>query len=206
MLQELNRESLKVGLSMTIKKTKIMKNELINENINIIIGGNEIEVVQNYIHLGQLISATSTSKEQEIKRRIIMDCHAFGRASSIFKNKDIPIIHKRQVYNQCILPTVTYGAETWNLTRKEVIKLRTMQRAHERIMLNLTWRDRKTAEWIRIQTKVRDIMQTISELKWSRAGHLARRNDNRWTTKITQWTPRGHMRSRGRQKTDSETT
>ena len=39
-----------------------------------------------------------------------------------------------------------------------------MQRAHERIMLNLTWRDRKTAEWIRIQTKVRDTVQTISEL------------------------------------------
>ena len=69
MLQELHQESLKVGLSMNIKKTKIMKNELINENINIIIGGNEIEVVQNYIYLGQLISATSTSKEQEIKRR-----------------------------------------------------------------------------------------------------------------------------------------
>jgi len=87
-----------------------------------------------------------------------MGWQAFGRASSIFKNKDIPITHKRKVYNQCILPSVTYGAETWNLTRKEVIKVRTMQRAHERIMLKLTWCDRKTAEWIRIQTKVRDIM------------------------------------------------
>ena len=47
MQQELNQESLKFGLSMNIKKTKIMKNELMNENMNIIIGGNEIEVVQN---------------------------------------------------------------------------------------------------------------------------------------------------------------
>ena len=116
MLRELNQESLKVSLSMNIKKAKIMKNELINENISIIIGGNEIEVVQNYIYLRKLISATSTSKEQEIKRRITMGWQAFGRASSIFKNKDIPIIHKRQVYSQCILPTVTYGVETWNLT------------------------------------------------------------------------------------------
>jgi len=158
MLQELNQENFKDGLSMNIKKTKIMKNEVINDNINIIIGGNESEIVQKYIYLGQLISATSTSKEQEIKRRITMGWQAFGRASSIFKNKDIPITHKRKVYNQCILPSVTYGVETWNLTRKEVIKVRTMQRAHERIMLKLTWCDRKTAEWIRIQTKVRDIM------------------------------------------------
>ncbi|XP_042865863.1 uncharacterized protein LOC122249230 [Penaeus japonicus] len=97
-------------------------------------------------YIRQLITANSTSKEQEIKRRITIGWQAFGRASTISKNKDISLILKRQVYNQCILPTVTYGAETWNLTKKEMLKLRIMQRAHERIMLNITWRDRKTAE------------------------------------------------------------
>ena len=76
-----------------------------------------------------------------------------------------------------------------------------MQRAHERIMLNITWRDYKTATWIHEQTKIRDILTTVSKMKWSWAGHLARRTDNRWMKKITQWTPRGHTRSRSRQKT-----
>ena len=118
---------------------------------------------------------------------------AFEKASAIFKNRQIPIIWKRQVYDQCILPTVSYGAETWNLTKKETLKLRTMQRAYERIMMNLTWRDRKTAQWIRAKTKVQDIMETISKLKWKWAGHLSRRTGNRWKTKVTVWTPRGRL-------------
>ena len=76
-----------------------------------------------------------------------------------------------------------------------------MQWAHKRIMLNITWRDNKTAEWIRQQTKVRDIPEIISKAKWSWTGHLMRRDDNRWTTKLTTWQPRGHTRNRGRQKT-----
>ena len=40
--------------------------------------------------------------------------------------------------NQCILPTVTYGSEIWNLTKKRSRKLRTMQQVHERVMLNIT--------------------------------------------------------------------
>ena len=75
-----------------------------------------------------------------------------------------------------------------------------MHRAHEMIMLNITWRDHKTAEWIREQTKLRDILETTSKAKWTWAGHLKRRTDNRWTTKLTFWQPRGHTRNKGRPK------
>ena len=39
------------------------------------------------------------------------------------KNKDTPIVLKRQVYDHCILSTVTYGSETWNLTKQQTLKL-----------------------------------------------------------------------------------
>ena len=100
------------------------------------------------------------------------------------------------------LPTVnSYRSETRNFMKQQTLKLRTMQRAHERIMLNITWRDRKTAQWIREKTKVRDILETISKLKWNWAGHVARRTDNRWTTHIMFWTPQGHTRNQGRPRT-----
>ena len=201
MLQELNQASLEVGLSMNFKKTKIMCNKHAEDtNRKITIDNNEIEEVDHYIYLGQRISMQTASKEHEIKRRITLGWQAFGRASAIFKNKEIPTCLKRQVYNQCIIPTVTYGSETWNLTKIQTMKLRSMQRAHERIMLNITWRDHKTAEWIREQTKLRDILETISKAKWTWAGHLTRRTDNRWTTKLTFWQPRGHTRNKGRPK------
>ena len=51
---------------------------------------------------------------------------------------DILIFLKRQVYDKCILSTVTYGSETWNLMKQQTLKLRTMQRSHKRIRLNIT--------------------------------------------------------------------
>ena len=65
-------------------------------------------------------------------------------------------------------------------------------------MLGITKRDRKRIEWIRQKTKVIDVIQRVKLLKWQWAGHLARRTDNRWTTRITQWYPRGITRPRRR--------
>ena len=125
MLRELNQESLLVGLSMNLKKTKIMTNNQAEvDNLMITIDNNIIEEVDHYIYLGQCISMDTASKEQEIKRRITFGWQAFGRASAIFKNKAIPLILKRKVCDQCILTVVTYGAETWNITKKQTLKLR----------------------------------------------------------------------------------
>jgi len=119
-----------------------------DKNFEVKVENDSIAVVDHYIYLGQR-ATTDSSREQEIKRRVTLGWQAFGRASTVFKSEKIAMTLKRKVYDQCILLTVTYNAETWNLTKKMALKLRTMQRAHERIMLNITWRDRKTAKWIR---------------------------------------------------------
>ena len=198
MLEELNIKSKDIGLKMNLKKTQVMINNLADPGEDITLEGTPLEKVEKYIYLGQIISMNS-NKENEIKRRISLGWQAFGRASSIFKSK-IPISLKNKVYNQCILPTITYGAETWNLTKKQMLKLRSAQRAHERIMLNVTWKDHKTATWLREQTKLRDIVETVKQLKWNWAGHLARIEDTRWTIKVTKWTPLENKRNRGKQK------
>ena len=138
MLDNLNEESKKVGLHMNFSKTKVMHNKhVVDKDTTIEVENKELKKVDHYIYLGQRISM-KPSKEEEIKRRITLGWQAFGRASSTFKNQKIPLVLKRRVYNQCILPTVTYGAETWNLTKRLTRKLRSIQSAHERIMLNIT--------------------------------------------------------------------
>ena len=98
-------------------------------------------------------------------------------------------------------PNSDMRSRNMEFNQKQMIKLRSMQRAQERIMLNITWRDHKTSEWIREKTGVRDIMETVSKLKWNWAGHVARQEDNRWTSILTHWTPRGSKRNPGRPKT-----
>ena len=108
---------------------------------------------------------------------------------------------KRKVYNGCILPAMTYGCETWKLTKSSENKLRIAQRAMERAMLGVTLRDRKRSTWIRGKTRVKDIIQIIKQQKWRWAGHLARRDDNRWTKRLTDWCPWDCKRSRKRPDT-----
>ena len=55
----------------------------------------------------------------------------------ILQDKQLPISLKKQVMDQCILPTMTYGCQTWSLNKQLTNKLRTAQRAMERKMLDL---------------------------------------------------------------------
>ena len=198
MIEDLNRESVRVGLKMNMQKTKIMFNSLAREQ-EFRIANQPLESVKEYVYLGQLLTG-DPDHEKEIYRRIKLGWSAYGRHCQILTGS-LPLSLKRKVYNHCILPVLTYGAETWRLTKKLENKLRTAQRAMERKILGLTLRDRKRAVWIREQTGIADILVDIKRKKWSWAGHVMRRMDNRWTIRVTEWIPREGKRSRGRQKT-----
>ena len=78
--------------------------------------------MNKFLYLSQTITITP-DKEIEIQRQIALEWQAFGRANSVLTSK-LPISLKRKVYNQCILPVMTRGSETWNLTKKQTMKLK----------------------------------------------------------------------------------
>lgn len=47
-------------------------------------------------------------------------------------------------------------------------------------------------------TRVEGILTTNKIKKWTWAGHVMRRADNRWIVKVTEWQPRDGRRSQGR--------
>ena len=150
------------------------------------------------MYLGQQINMTHNHMD-EVKRRTRAGWCAFGKLNDIMRSK-MPTCLKRKVFNQCVLPAMTYGAETWSLTKRMEQKLITAQHSMERCMLGFTKRDRKTVAWVRSQTEVTDIIHTIKMKKWHWAGHLARSTDNRWTKNVTEWRPWLGSRHQGRQK------
>ncbi len=162
------------------------------------IGNEALELVEEYTYLGQMVRGNPTH-EKEIRRRIGMGWSAFGKQNLIM-NSNLPLSLKRKVYNQCILPVLTYGSETWRVTKELERKLRSPQRGMERRMLGITWRDKKQTSGIREHTKVEDILVTIKNKKWTWAGHVMRRHHNRWTTRVTEWQPRNGRRNQGRQR------
>ena len=70
---------------------------------------NEIEEVPEFKYLRQTLSSTDTI-DLEIATRIRSVWRCFGRNREIFLYKDMPM---KKVFEQCIMPTLTYDCETW---------------------------------------------------------------------------------------------
>ncbi|CAG9116776.1 unnamed protein product [Plutella xylostella] len=114
MLSGLNAASRRVGLGMNLDKTKVMYNAHIKPE-PVAVGEATIEVVQEYVYLGQTIRLGRSNFDKEAARRIQLGWAAFGKLRHIFSSA-IPQSLKTKVFNQCVLPVMTYGAETWTLT------------------------------------------------------------------------------------------
>ena len=105
---------------------------------------------------------------------------------------------KRKVFDACILPVFTYGAETMTLTKASVNKLSVTQRAMERAMLGISLRDRVRNQVIRARSKVKDVAEVVLALKWRWVGHVARDDEDKWTKRLLCWRPRTSSRNAGR--------
>ena len=113
----------------------------------------------------------------------------------------MPVNLKRKVFNSCVLPVLTYGLEAATMSVEQMRRLAVTQRSMERRMIGVTLRDRVRNVEVRKLTKVVDIVERVSRLKWQWAGHIARQENSRWTKRVTLWRPRQSARRRGRPPT-----
>ncbi len=96
MIIDLHRESLKGGLKMNMKNTKIMyNNHLIGWQV--MIGNEALGLMEEYAYLGQIVSANIVH-EKEIRKRIGMGWNAFSKQSPVMTS-DLSLSMKRKIYN-----------------------------------------------------------------------------------------------------------
>ena len=107
---------------MKIAKTKVMVAD--NTPINPINVNNVL--IETYVYLGQNYSLKEKNQDKEIQRRIVAGWAAYVTHRDIFKS-NLAVCLNRHVYNSSVLPAMTYGAETWTMTRN---KHRTNLRPH----------------------------------------------------------------------------
>ena len=122
MLQELPDESRQIGLKMNITKTKVMVVDNTPINVNNVL----VENVPGYVYLGQHYSLKEKNQDKEIQRRIMAGWAAYSKHRDIFKS-NLATCLKRQVYNSCVLPAMTYGAERWHWPNKHRTNLRPLR-------------------------------------------------------------------------------
>ena len=169
---------------MHLRKTKVMCNKHVNKD-DVTVDGKKIEEVDRYVYLGQKV--TKVHDQVEMKGRIRQGWSSFCKLENIILDKHMRL--KKITFNECILPVMTYGCETWSLSNTQLAKLVISQRVMERIMVGVTLKDRKSTNWIRKQSGVKNILMGIRESKHRWAAHVVRRHVNRWTIKVTERTP-----------------
>ena len=115
LLLKVKEKSEKVGLKLSIQKTKIMASGPITSWQ---IDGETVETVPDFIFGGSKITADGDCSH-EIKRRLLLGRKVMTNLSSIFKSKDITLPTKVRLVKAIVFPVVMYGCESWTVKKAE---------------------------------------------------------------------------------------
>ncbi|KAK0417896.1 hypothetical protein QR680_013267 [Steinernema hermaphroditum] len=99
------------------------------------------------------------------------------------------ICWKRRLHDQCILPAMLYGCETWALTQAAQRKLAAGQRRMERRVVGVRLLDKKSNDWLRGVTKFTDVVEAAKKRKWNYAWKLANEASGKWSRQLEEWRP-----------------
>ena len=115
LLLKVKEESEKVGLKLSIQKTKIMASSPITSWQ---IDGETVETVTDFIFWGSKITADGDCSH-EIKRRLLLGKKAITNLYSILKSIDVTLLTKVHLVKAMVFPVVMYGCESWTIKKGE---------------------------------------------------------------------------------------
>ncbi|CAK1599974.1 unnamed protein product [Parnassius mnemosyne] len=72
------------------------------------VGNTKLEVVDEYVHLGQIVRLGKSNFDREVNRRIQLGWAAFGKLRHIFSSGILQNL-KTRLYTQCVLPVMTWN-------------------------------------------------------------------------------------------------
>ena len=108
-------ESEKVGLKLSIQKTKITASGPITPWE---IDGETVQTVSDFIFLGSKITADGDCSH-EIKRCLLLGRKVMSNLDSIFKSRDITLPTNVHLVKAMVFPVVMWGCESWTVKKAE---------------------------------------------------------------------------------------
>ena len=115
LLMKVKEEGEKVGLKLSIQKTKIIASSPITSWQ---IDGQTMKTVTDFILLGSKITADGDCSH-EIKRHLLLGRKVMTSLDSIFKSRDITLPTKVRLVKAMVFPVVMYGCESWTVKKAE---------------------------------------------------------------------------------------
>ena len=194
LLMKVKEESEKVGLNLSIQKTKIMASGPITSWE---IDGETVETVSDFILGGSKIMADGDCSH-EIKRRLLFGRKVMTNLDSICKSRDITLPTKVRLVKAMVFPVVMYGCESWTIKKAEC-RIDALELCCWRRLLRIPWTARRSNLSILKEISPGCSLEGLMlRLKLQYFGHLRRRADSLEKTLMLGGI--GGRRIRGRQR------
>ena len=141
---KVKEESEKVGLKLSIHKTKTMASGPITSWE---IDGETVETVSDFIFGGSKITADGDCSD-EIKRRLLFGRKVMINLDSILKSRDITLPTKVRLVKAMVFPVVMYGCESWTVKKAERRRIDAFELWCWRRLLRVPWTARRSNQSI----------------------------------------------------------
>ncbi|GMR36796.1 hypothetical protein PMAYCL1PPCAC_06991 [Pristionchus mayeri] len=164
----------------------------IEERIPVItLHGDPLEETDAYVYLGRELRCDG-SIMTELRRRKRAAWAAYGSIREVTAHLQDSKI-RAHLFDSHVLPALCYAAETWPLTSTAISFIQTTHRALERSLIGTSLpsmrQAKQSSEDVRRISLLADPINYIRRAKHRWAGHVLRRDDDRWSTRVTQWFP-----------------
>ena len=171
------------GLTISTKKTEVVYQPVPKAAATqppvLNVDGTPLKTSHKFCYLGSTISEKATL-DDEINLRISKASQAFGKLENrLWKSQDITLSTKINVYRAVIIPSLTYGSETWTPYRRQIKTLDAFHLRKPRSICNISWKDKITNHEVLSRCKISGIEAFLQKslLRWT--GHTIRMENSR---------------------------
>ena len=144
LLMKVKEESEKVGLKLSIQKTKIMASGPITSWE---IDGETVETVSDFILGGSKITVDGDFSH-EIKRCLLLGRKVMTNLDSILKSRGITLPTKVHLVKAMVFPVVIYGCESWTVKKAKSRRIDAFELWCWRRLLRVPWTARRSNQSI----------------------------------------------------------
>ena len=198
MIDTIAQHAAMVGLSISVKKSKILSVYL-SAPVKITVGSEAMEQVTHFRYLGSEITVSGDATI-EISARIARAQLAFLLLSRcLWLRLDISISTKCHVYTAAVRSILLYGCETWPLRCQDIHRLAVFEHHCLRKILRVSFLDHICLTELYRRCGLEQSMETIIiQHRWSWLGHVLRMPSERLAKRaFLTSNPVGWKRPRG---------
>ena len=194
---KVKEESEKVGLKLSIQKTKIIASSPITLWQ---IDGETVETVTDFILGGSKITADGDCSH-EIIRHLLPGRKTMSNLDSIFKSRDITLPTKVCLVRAMVFPVVMYGYESWTVKKAECWTIDAFELWCWRSLLKVPWMARRSNQSILKEISPKYSLEGLMlKLKLWYFGHLMQKSNSLEKTLMLGKIEGGRRRGRQRMR------